>query len=581
MQTIQQQLQSRVDAALHTVLSEAEGWHAARETLFVVPCANPQFGDYQFNGALPLAKSTRTNPRALAQQIVAQLDVADISEAPEIAGPGFINFRLKRDFIERTAAQALTDSRLGVPEAATARCVIVDYSAPNVAKPMHVGHIRSTIIGDAIARLLRFAGHSVVTDNHIGDWGTAFGKIIIGWKQHRDDDNLRRDPIGEMERLYRLVNGQSETDEAVADQARAETAKMQAGDAENRAIWEQVRALSQSEFDRIYQRLSIQFDETLGESFYNDRLLPMVADLEGRGLAHKSEGAVVIPFAAPPQLADKPMLIQKGDGAFLYGATDLATIQYRMERWHPNEILYVVDARQARHFQEVFEAARLWGYTDVTLRHIAFGTILSEDGRPIKTRSGEPIKLHDLLDEAERRALEIVREKNPELGEEQQREVARVVGIGAVKYADLAQNRTSDYTFSWDKMLAMQGNTAPYLLYAYVRIRSIFRRAEAEGIIGADEPAALVLENAAELELAKFILRFPLAIETALSDYRLNALTDYIFELAQTFTAFYDACPVLKSEPQLRDSRLALCRLTADVLKQGLGLLGIETIEQM
>ncbi|MDQ3815828.1 MAG: arginine--tRNA ligase, partial [Armatimonadota bacterium] len=318
MQTVQHQLQSRIDAALHNVLPDFDTSAVPREPLLVVPCAHEQFGDYQFNGALSLAKAVRTNPRGLAQQIVAALDVADISAPPEIAGPGFINFRLKREFVERMAAQALADSRLGVPQDEQSRRVVVDFSAPNVAKPMHVGHIRSTIIGDAITRLLRFAGHEVITDNHIGDWGTAFGKIIIGWKKYLDEENLQRDPIAEMERLYRLVNEQSERDEAVAAEARAETAKLQAGDPEIRAIWERARDLSQHEFDRIYERLGVQFDVTLGESFYNDRLESVVRELLERGIAAESQGAIVIKFDSPPQLVDKPMLIRKSDGAFLY-----------------------------------------------------------------------------------------------------------------------------------------------------------------------------------------------------------------------------------------------------------------------
>lgn len=578
--TVHQELQKQVETALKSTLGDADISTVAPNVLQVVPCAHEEFGDYQFNGALSLAKVLRTNPRALAQHLVAALDVAQISQAPEIAGPGFINFRLKREYVERMTGEVLSDPRLGVPPVETLRRIIIDFSSPNVAKPMHVGHIRSTIIGDAIARLLRFVGLEVITDNHLGDWGTQFGKLIVGWKNYLDQKNLERDPIGEMERLYKLVNEQSETNEDIADEARAEIAKLQAGDSENRAIWQRLRELSQRQFDEIYQRLGVQFDETLGESFYNDRLNIVVQELKERGIAQESEGAVIIKFDAPPAIADKVLVIQKSDGAATYGTTDLATIQYRIQRWHPDEILYVVDARQSTHFLQVFEAARHWGYSPVALRHIAFGTILSEDGKPIKTRSGESVKLTDLLDEAEARALEIVREKNPDLSDEQQREIARVVGMGAVKYTDLSQNRTSDYIFSWDKMLAMQGNTAPYLQYAYVRIRSILRRAAEE----AREPShvsTMHLEHPAELDLAKFILRFGLAIETALSDYRLNALTDYLFELAQRFTAFYDACPVLKSESPLRESRLALCHLTGDVLKCSLNLLGIETIEQM
>jgi arginyl-tRNA synthetase len=575
--TVQNQLQNCINDALAGVLPDADLSALAPEVLRVVPTANPQFGDYQFNGALALAKLLKTNPRALATQLIEKLNVSEISELPEIAGPGFINFRLRREFLGSKIGEIARDERLGVPGREYSQSIVIDFSGPNVAKPMHVGHIRSTVIGDAIARLLSFSGAQVIRDNHIGDWGTQFGKMIIGWKQHRNDENLARDPIGEMERLYKLVNEQSENDENVANEARQETAKLQSGDAENRAIWEKLRELSQAQFDTIYSLLNVSFDEVLGESFYNDRLQNIVQELLEKNIAEKSEGAVIVRFEAPPAIADKVLVIQKSDGAATYGTTDLATMQYREERWQPSEVVYVVDARQSNHFLQVFETNQRAGFSDAVLKHIAFGTILGEDNRPIKTRSGEPIKLIDLLSEAQKRALEIAREKSSGLDEEQLRNVARVIGIGAVKYFDLSQNRTSDYVFSWDKMLALQGNTAPYLQYAYVRIRAIFRKAGIENL----PESNVVLEHEAEIELAKWLLRFPLAIETALSDYRLNALTDYLFELAQKYNAFYENCPVLQSESPLRESRLALTKLTGDVLQKGLNLLGIETIEQM
>lgn len=578
MQTVQQELQARVEAALQATVDATDLTQINVDALKVVPCANAQFGDYQFNGALPLAKAVKTNPRALAQQIVEKIDVAGLSAPLEIAGPGFINFRLTPDYIAAKTAETAADARLGVTAADSPRTVVVDYSSPNVAKIMHVGHIRSTIIGDAIARLLRFMGHQVITDNHIGDWGTQFGKVITGWKQHLDEQNLEADPLGEMERLYKLVNAQADADPTVAEAARAETAKLQSGDPENLAIWEKLRALSQTAFDEIYHKLDIHFDEALGESFYNDRLNPLVEELKAKGIAEVSEGAVVVKFDSREQLRERPLLIQKSDGSALYGTTDLATIQYRMERWHPDEVLYVVGAPQALHFQQVFEAARLWGYRDVILKHIAFGTILGEDGKPFRTRSGETVKLHELLEEAERRSLEIVKEKNPDISEIEQQKIGNVLGISAVKYADLSQNRTSDYVFTWDKLLALNGNSAVYLNYAYVRNRKILKNAEAAGYTIAAEPT---LTEPAELELAKFILRFNLAIEAALQDYRLNAITDYLFELAQIFAGFYEQCPVLKGEEPQRSSRLLLCRLTADVLAQGLHILGIQTIEQM
>ena len=595
MQTVQQQLQNCVESALQSTLSamgETDISSVSSDALQVVPCANAQFGDYQWNGALPLAKALKTNPRALAQSIVANLQVDDISATPEIAGPGFINFRLQCEYLHRKIAEALADERVGIPPVETPRAVIVDYPSPNVAKPLHVAHIRTMFIGDAIARLLRFVGHTVIGDDHVGDWGTPIGMVIWGWKRMADKDGFEQAPLNEMGRIYKIVKGMTtEKDETgkltsqafgTLTEVREETAKLQSGDAENLAIWTLLRDRSQVELDAMYERLGIRIDERLGESFYNDRLQPVVEDLRARGLAEESDGAIIIAFDEP-QLADKPMMIQKSDGGFLYATTDLATIQYRMERWQPDEMVYIVDARQSLHFQQLFAAAKKWGHDKVLLEHIAFGKILGDDGTPIKTREGDPPRLAGLLDEAERRALDVVREKNPDLAPEVQAEVARVVGIGAIKYADLSQNRTSDYQFSWDKMLALQGNSAPYLLFAYVRIRAIFRRAELneQALCQLSTQSTLQLEHDAEVTLAKYLLRFHLAVDTAQQDYRLNAISDYLFELAQKFSSFIEACRVLDSPEPLRTSRLALCLLTANVLKQGLNLLGIETIEQM
>ena len=457
MQTIQQQLQNHINAALQTL--EIDIANVSPDALRVVPTANAQFGDYQWNGALPLAKTTKQNPRVVAQSVIDNINVSELCNTPEIAGAGFVNFRVKTSFLETFTHRVLEDARLGVPIVENPRTVVVDFSAPNVAKPLLVHHIRSTVIGDAIQRLLRFAGHNVITDNHIGDWGTQFGKIIIGWKNFLDKDALQRDPIEEMGRLYKLINAQADADKAVEEQARAETLKLQNGDAENTAIWNRLRELSQAQFDEMYARLDVHFDHALGESFYNSRLQNVIADLKAKGLARDSEGAVIVSFDAPP-LQETPMLIQKSDGASLYGTTDLATIQYRAQTFGADEILYVVDARQSLHFQQVFAAARLWGHSSTRFEHIAFGTVMGEDRKPFKTRSGGSITLKALLDEAETRALEIVREKNPDLDEESQKNIARVVGIGAIKYADLSGNRASDYVFSWDKMLALQGNSA-------------------------------------------------------------------------------------------------------------------------
>ena len=462
---------------------------------------------------------------------------------------------------------------------------------------MHVGHIRSTILGDSLARTLRLLGHRVITDNHIGDWGTQFGKLLVGWKKHLEPAALRADPIAEMERLYRLVNAAGEADEKFLEEARQELVKLQGGDEENLRIWREMIALSQKQFDTIYARLGVKFDHALGESFYNPRLKPLVDELLARGIARESEGAIAIFFDDIPQLKARPALIRKNDGGFNYATTDLATLAYRLETWRPDEIIYVTDGRQQLHFQQVFTAFQKWqergspepppvgnagsaaagdSRAPVKLAHVWFGSILGEDGKPFKTRSGETVKLADLLDEAEERALKIVSEKNPDLPAAQRSEIARVVGLGAVKYADLLPNRQSDYVFSWDKMLALQGNTAPYLQYAYTRIKSIFRKAES-----GKRKAEIVLAAAEEIALAKHLLNFGLTLEAVAEEYRPNFLCNYLYELAGKFTSFYENCPVLKADDATRASRLALCDLTARVLKQGLETLGIETVEQM
>ena len=543
------------------------------------PCADPKFGDYQANGIMAVAKRLKQNPRALADKVIAQLQVAEVSEPPTVAGAGFINFRLKPAFVAEHITAAAKDERLGVPAVAQPKTVVIDFSSPNVAKQMHVGHIRSTIIGDCLARVMRFLGHQVITDNHIGDWGTQFGMLILGWKRFRDDAALKKDPIAELERLYKLVSGR----EDLRDDAKAELVKLQRGDAENTAIWKNFIDLSAQEFAETYRRLGVSFDHTYGESFYNPRLKDVVEELKRLNIARESDGAICVFFEDNPELkAAAPLIIQKADGAFLYGTTDMATLKYRIDQWHPDEIIYVTDARQQLHFKQVFAAARKWLKPVPDLRHVYFGSILGEDGKPLKTREGAPVKLSALLDEAEERALAVVTEKNPELPTETRQEIARAVGIGAVKYADLSQNRTTDYVFSWPKMLAMTGNTAPYMQYAYVRVQSIFRKAGGEGEAPAEPRSSqLSLEHPAELDLAKHILRFPETLQAVAEDDKPNWLTGYLYDLANKFSAFYENCPVLQSPEPTRSSRLVLCRLTADVMKRGLNLLGIDVIEQM
>ena len=443
---------------------------------------------------------------------------------------------------------------------------------------MHVGHIRSTILGDSLARIARCLGHRVITDNHIGDWGTQFGKVIHGWKHHLDREVLEKAPIAELVRLYREVNAAEENDLALRETVRHELVKLQQGDPENLEIWRQAVALSWQEFERLYGLLDISFDERLGESFYNDALAPLVDRLLASGIAQHSEGAVCVFFPESAELEEKPCLIRKSDGGFLYATTDLATLEYRENRWKPDSVWYVTGAPQQLHFEQVFATARRMGVT-TDLRHIAFGSILGEDRKMMKTRSGENVELGGLLQEAIERALVVVAAKNPDLPKAEQEEVARIIGLGAVKYADLMQHRLTDYVFSWDKMLSFQGNTAPYLQNAYVRIRSIFRKAEAEGISTLATP--ITIADPAERALALQILQFGEILHTVLVDQRPNILCLFLYELADRFHKFYEACPILKSEGEIRSSRLTLAGVTADILKTGLSLLGIGVPERM
>ena len=570
-------IEQRLREAVSTVLPDAD-----ISTVLVRPCPDPKFGDYQSAALISLAKSRKLNPRQLAADVLAKLEVSDWSEPVEIAGPGFLNFRLKPSALTAALQAAVQNDQLFFAKSSQPKTVVVDFSSPNVAKPMHVGHIRSTILGDALARLLRLLGHRVITDNHTGDWGTQFGKLILGWKQHLDKAALEKDSIAEMERLYKLVNAAGETDNAVLEAARKELVKLQQQDAENLRIWREMIALSQAQFDQIYQRLTVTFDYTLGESFYHPRLRAIVHELVEKGIARESEGAIAVFFEDIPQLKKIPALIQKRDGAFNYTTTDLATLAHRLETWHPDEIIYVTGGPQQLHFQQLFAIFNRWHpEARIKLAHVWFGSILGDDGKPFKTRSGDTIRLSDLLNEAEERALKIVSQKNPELPLSQQREIARVVGLGAIKYADLLPNRQSDYVFSWEKMLALNGNTAPYLQYAYTRIQSIFRKG---GIQDSDiraEGLRINLEHPDELALARQLLNFGFVLEAAAEEYRLNFLCNYLYELAGQFTRFYESCPVLKAQPEQRLGRLLLCYLTGRVLKQGLEVLGIETLDQM
>jgi arginyl-tRNA synthetase len=568
-------IEKRVRAAVAEVLPDAD-----LSVVQVRPCPDPKFGDYQCNSLMTLAKERKKNPRQLAQDVVGKLDLENLTDPVEIAGPGFLNFRAKREALGGLLKEAVEGKHLFYERAAHARTVVVDFSSPNVAKAMHVGHIRSTILGDAISRVLRLLGHKVITDNHIGDWGTQFGKLLIAWKRELDETALAKDPLGEMERLYKKANAEFEQNEETASLARQELVKLQNGDAENTAIWKRMIELSLREFDKVYARLGVKFDYLLGESYYNSALKGVVQRLKEAGIARESEGAIAVFFEHIPELKEQPALIQKSDGGANYTTTDLATLEYRIETWKPDEIVYVTDARQQLHFKQLFAIFAWWmPEVKVRLSHVFFGMILGPDNKPFKTRTGENIKLNDLLDEAEERALAVVTEKNAELPEAERKEIARIVGIGAIKYSDLLPNRQSDYVFSWQKMLALTGNTAPYLQYAYTRVRSIFRKAE-ETV--AEKPESVfALNSAEELALAKHLMNFGLVLEAVADDYRPNFLCNYLYELAGHFARFYESCPVLKAEPQDKADRLALCDLTGRVLKLGLNVLGIETTERM
>ena len=579
--TLIQELESRLGIALTATLGESTA-------ATVTAAADLRFGDYQSNAAMVLAKQQKANPRALAQQIIDALDLSGLATA-DIAGPGFINFRILPAAYASRAAALIRDERLGVPATGAGKTVVVDFSAPNVAKPMHVGHIRSTIIGDSLARIARFLGFKVIADNHIGDWGTQFGMIIYGWNHFLDEAALAADPIAELVRVYRKVNSLKEQP-GVLDACKAELVKLQAGDDENLAIWRKCIEVSKCGLQKIYDRLGVKFDYWHGESHYNDRLAGLVDEFLEKGIARESNGAVCVfsndskpleqdPFKVHKEegWTDNPALIRKADGGFLYATTDLATIQFRIDEWQADHVWYVVGVPQQLHFRQLFDAAARWGKTG-DFQHIEFGSILGDDRKLMKTRSGDNVGLIEVLEEAVERAAKAIAEKNPDLKGEEAAQIAEVVGIGAVKFAELSQNRLTDYVFSWDRMLALQGDTAPYLQYSHVRIRSIFRKLDgpfdATGVeIHLNEPA--------EIHLVRLLVRFGEVLPTILEDFRPNLLANYVLELARAFHSFFEACPVLKADEPTRSSRLALCELTSRTLKQGLYLLGIDVPERM
>ncbi len=585
--TIPNLLSEQLAAALRAVLGDAlpEGFKPA-----VTPSQDLRFGDYQSNAAMMLAKQVKSNPRALATQVVEQFGKSELATL-EIAGPGFINFRVRAEYFAARAESMLYDERLGVAKVDTPKTLVIDFSAPNVAKPMHVGHIRSTIIGDTLARLARFMGHTVITDNHIGDWGTQFGMILWGWKNVLKQEDLETDPIEALLSVYKKVNElckEEGTGPALLADCKAELVKLQSGDEENLSIWNKCIAVTRIGLEKIYGQLNISFDYWLGESAYNDALAPLVEDLIAKGIARESDGAICVfsdGYHKPekdPFLVYKdenwqavPAIIRKADGGFLYATTDLATLDYRTTHFNADSIWYVVGAPQDKHFRQIFDIERMRGVTG-DFRHVAFGSILGKDRRPFKTRSGDTVSLQDVINEAVSRATKVIEEKSPDMPADEKAAVAQAVGIGAIKYAELSQNRMSDYIFDWDKMLALSGDTAPYLQNSYVRVRSIFRKVDG-GFDGfnVSRGTKLLLEADAEIHLARMLVRYGEVVPSTLDDCRPNLLAAYLYDLARAFHSFYEACPVLRSEGETRETRLALCQLTARVLEQGMGLFGI------
>lgn len=542
---------------------------------------NHDFGDYQINGVMPAAKKSQQNPRELAQKIALSLANNSIIASAEVAGPGFINLRLHSEMLAQHLQAALQDEHLGVNRTAEPKTAIIDYSSPNLAKEMHVGHLRSSIIGDSLNRILSFLGHQVIAQNHVGDWGTQFGMLVA--YLYEQNQNGRADlELTDLERFYRDAKKRFDEDEKFADTAREYVVKLQGGDPSVLQLWQQFVTTSLQHAQSVYQLLGLKLSpaDVTGESFYNDQLQPTVDELMAKGIAVDSDGAKVVFLDEFKNQDGEPaaFVIQKKDGGFLYASTDLACLRYRINTLHGNRLMYVVDARQSLHFNELFTIARQAGWLpdNVVVEHIAFGTMMGKDGKPFKTRSGDTIKLMDLLNEAIVRAKSLVASKNPDLSDEEISHIGHVVGIGAVKYADLSKNRTSDYIFDWDSMLSFEGNTAPYLQYAYTRVQSVFRKAGAWDQ-GADISITAPLEHQLALELLKFEDVLNNTADTSYPHY----LANYLYQLATLFSRFYEACPILKADEQVRASRLQLTRLTGLTLKHGLDLLGIDTLDMM
>ncbi len=582
-------MKSRILLQLNTVFDRAfRQASGMADCIAIVKLATrPEFGDYQANGAMAVAKKLNKPPREFAQQVVDQLESSALVERVEIAGPGFINIYLANDWVSQQLVLSANDVRLGVATVSSPQTIVVDYSAPNLAKEMHVGHLRSTIIGDAVVRSLAFLGHHVIRHNHVGDWGTQFGMLIayIDRLDHDDDSDLTM-ALNDLEVFYRDAKKLFDADANFAEQARLAVVKLQGGDVRYLAAWQRFIDISMQHCERVYQRLGVTLvrDDVRAESAYNDDLPVVLDELDAKGLLTQSQNAQCVFLTAFKGKDGQPLpvIVQKSDGGYLYATTDLAAIRYRANELNADRILYFVDARQSLHLQQVFAVAKVAGFMPETCscEHHPFGMMMGNDGKPFKTRTGGVVKLTDLLDEAEQRALAVVTEKNPDLLEQRRREIAAVVGISAVKYADLAKNRIGDYVFNWDTMLALEGNTAPYLLYAYARIQSIFRKGDID-IESIGDQVSISVQLVDERQLAVKLLQFADTVDAVAKECMPHGLCHYLYELAATFNRFFETCPVLKADEPIRTRRLLFCKVTAQTLKTGLGLLGIQTIEQM
>lgn len=571
--TILQLINDRMEAALNA--AGAQGAPA-----IIQPSSKPEFGDYQANGVMAAAKNLRMNPRELAQKVVAALDLTGVANKIEIAGPGFINIHLDPALLARRNEAALKDEHLGVTLPPPLK-LMVEYSSPNLAKEMHVGHLRSTIIGDALARVLEFLGHDVVRANHVGDWGTQFGMLTAYLLETGNANNVAM-ALSDLETFYRNAKVRFDASEDFANRSRDYVVRLQSGDPEVLALWRQFVEVSLAHAQEIYDKLGVRLtrEHVRGESAYNADLPMVVSDLQDAGLLSDNDGTKVVYLEEFRTQEDQAMgvIIQKKDGGYLYTTTDISAIRYRHRALGLQRVIYVVDARQSQHFQQLFLICRRAGFAPagMALEHIAFGTMMGDDGKPFKTRSGGVVKLADLLDEADERAYALVSQKNPELPEEKKRHIAHVVGIGAVKYADLSKSRTSDYIFNWESMLSFEGNTAPYLQYAYTRVQSVFRKVD-----NYDADASILILEPTEKQLAVALAQFEDVVLGVAEAGYLHHLCQYLYQIATLFSRFYEACPILKSEGAVRASRLQLAALTARTLKTGLGLLGIEVLEEM